>query len=398
MRTQYSQILLLDDGGFFPEDDVHEPFAGFMMDAMTLIGTDAVGCGDRDLRFGISYLRARSARARLPVLSANLVDKATRQPALSPSLIKKVGTVKVGMFGLISDKAELGPSRDSLLVLDPTVVAKRTIADLKKRGATVIVLLSQLGKVETEDLASAVDGLDVVIVGRNVPLVQKGRMIKDAIAVYGADQGQYFGRTIVTLNAARVATAKESDMFLLTPEVGEKAEVAALVKGFEDKFNEEQKKREKEEQVKHAQATSGNEPDHFVGGDVCARCHTSEYAQWQTTKHALAWKTLVDQHKDSTPECVGCHVVGNRQAGGFTNGTDTPKLVNVQCENCHGMGTNHEAFAANPPRITESTCIQCHTATTSPTFSFAIYAPHVMHKYAGVPPPIPAHAPTMGGH
>jgi hypothetical protein len=398
MRTQYGQILLLDDGGFFPEDDVHEPFAGFMMDAMTLIGTDAVGCGDRDLRFGISYLRARSARAKLPVLSANLVDKATRQPALVPSMIKKVGTVKVGMFGLISDKAELGPSRDSLVVLDPTVVAKRTVADLKKRGATVIVLLSQLGKVETEDLASAVDGLDVVIVGRNVPLVQKGRMIKNAIAVYGADQGQYFGRTIVTLNAARAATAKESDMFLLTPEVGEKAEVAALVKGFEDKFNEEQKKREKEEQVKHAQATSGNEPDHFVGGDVCARCHTSEAAQWQTTKHALAWKTLVDQHKDATPECVGCHVVGNRQAGGFTNGTDTPKLVNVQCENCHGMGTNHEAFAANPPKITESTCVQCHTATTSPTFSFAIYAPHVMHKYAGVPPPIPAHAPTMGGH
>ncbi|HTK31768.1 MAG TPA: multiheme c-type cytochrome [Candidatus Saccharimonadaceae bacterium] len=398
MKTSYSQILLVDDGGFFPEDDVHEPFAGFLMDGMKLLGTDAVGVGDRDLRFGISYLKARATRAKLPVLSANLINKFTQQPALSPSVVKKVGTVKVGVFGLISDKADLGPSRDTLLVQDPTVIAKRTVADLRKQGATVVVLLSQLGKVETEDLVAAVDGIDCVIVGRNVPLVQSGRMIKDAIAVYGADQGQYMGRTILSLDAARKATAKQSEMFLLSPEVGENAQIAALVKGFEDKFNEEEKKREQQRAVEQQKADTGNNPDHFVGVEVCSRCHTQEAEQWKTTKHAQAWQTLVDAKKDATPECVSCHVVGYKQAGGFQNGTETPKLGNVQCENCHGMGTNHEAFAANPAKITEATCVTCHNPERSPTFNFATYEPHIMHQFSGTMPALPAHPNTMGGH
>jgi len=89
-------------------------------------------------------------------------------------VIKKVGTVTTGIFGLTSEKVDLGSSRDSLVVEDPTTAAKRTVDELHKKGATVIVLLSELGKVESEDLVTAVDGIDVVICGRNVPLLQKG--------------------------------------------------------------------------------------------------------------------------------------------------------------------------------------------------------------------------------
>ena len=38
------------------------------------------------------------------------------------------------------------------------MAAQRTVAELRKKGATVVVLLSQLGKVESEDLVTAVDG------------------------------------------------------------------------------------------------------------------------------------------------------------------------------------------------------------------------------------------------
>ena len=388
----------MDGGGFFPVDDLHEDVAWFMMDAMKMLGTDAVGVGDRDLRFGYARLRERADRDKLPLVAANLTLKSTRLPAFEPYVIKKVGTVTVGVFGLISDKADLGPARDTLVALDPTVTAKRVIGEMQKKGATVIVMLSQLGKVESEDLISAVDGVDVAVLGRSVPLVQKGRLIKSTVLVYGGEQGQYLGRSMLTLNSSRHATVADNEMFILGPEVGEKKEVAAVVQGFEDKFNEKLRKAEKEQAAARGAQPATSDPDHFVGSEVCARCHQAEADQWKTTAHARAWQTLVDRKKDAMPDCVPCHVLGYQKPGGYASSEATPKLVNVQCESCHGMGTNHDAFATKPAHITEQVCITCHTASNSPTFNFANYEPHILHKFTGKLPPLPAKpAGSMGG-
>ncbi|MGH7742230.1 MAG: multiheme c-type cytochrome, partial [Candidatus Eiseniibacteriota bacterium] len=303
-----------------------------------------------------------------------------------------------GVFGLLNDKADLGPARDSLEALDPLVSAKRVIDELHKKGATVVVLLSQLGKVETEDLVTELDGIDVAIAGRNVPLVQTGRQIKNTVVVYGGDQGQYMGRTVVSLDPARKATTLASEMFILSPEVGEKKEVASVVQAFEDKFNEKLRKEEKERAAAAVNQTATNEVDHYVGMEICARCHSAEVEQWKTTPHARAWQTLVEKRKDATPDCIPCHVVGYNKAGGFISSAATPRLVNVQCEACHGMGTGHEAFAMKPAHITEQVCVVCHTSSNSPTFNFATYEPHIMHKFTGKMPELPPKpSGTMGG-
>jgi hypothetical protein len=260
---------------------------------------------------------------------------------------------------------------------------------MRKKGATVIVLLSQLGKIESEDLVTAVDGIDALIVGNNVPLIQTGRMVKSTIAVYGGDQGQYVGRTILTLNARNKPTAGENEMFILGPEVPEKKEVADLVRGFEDGFNAMLARKEKEQTAQASVSDSTkNAPDHFLGADMCIRCHVAEGEQWKTTHHARAWATLTERHKDATPECVPCHVVGYKQPGGFGMNTTGAVMSSVQCENCHGMGTQHEAFVASPKKLTEATCLACHTSSTSPDFNFAKFRPYIdhAHKESELPP------------
>jgi hypothetical protein len=302
----------------------------------------------------------------------------------------------------------MGTARDSVTVEDPTVAAKRTVDELKKKGATVIVLLSELGKVESEDLVTAVDGIDFVNVGRNTPLLQKGRLIKNTVACYGGEQGQYIGRTLITLDASRKMASGENDTFILGPEVGEKPEVLTLVKSFEDSFNDKLRKLEKERAAKAeldkangGTGTTEQAVDHYLGAELCQRCHQAEYAQWQTTGHANAWKTLVDQKKEATPDCIPCHVLGYKQPGGFQTGDDALKLANVQCESCHGMGTTHESYPTATKRITEATCKTCHQPTNSPAFDFAIYEPHILHHPpANMPPlpPNPAKQKMMGGH
>jgi 2',3'-cyclic-nucleotide 2'-phosphodiesterase (5'-nucleotidase family) len=394
LRAEYANVVVVDNGGYFPEDALHLGFASFLMEQMSALGVTAVGLGDRDLKFGLRFLLAEQKRTRLPIVCANLMDRATRRTVVPASLIRPVGAAKVGYFGLVSDKVDLGPARDSLAVQDPTVAAKRTIAELKARGATVIVLLSQLGKVESEDLVSQVDGVDAVIVGRNVPMLQKGRLIKSTIACYGGEQGQHFGRTLITLDARGQPMQRENDVFVLGPEVGERPDLQKLVKAFEDAFNEQQRKADMIHKVEGATADNKDAPDRFVGSEVCQRCHVEEAKQWLTTRHAHAWQTLVDEKKEATPDCVPCHTVGYQKPGGF-EGEHVASLVNVGCENCHGMGSRHDSLAAANTQVAEATCRTCHDATTSPDFDFAKYRPHVVHDFAGVLPELPKRQTSM---
>ncbi|MEQ1833073.1 MAG: hypothetical protein ABL977_08445, partial [Candidatus Eisenbacteria bacterium] len=278
----------MDGGGFFPEesDSLYRDKAWFLMDGMVLLGTDAAGMSEKELKYGRGWLLAQLKRSKLPMVCANVWDKATKKTLVPASRIVKKGGVTVGLFGLNSDKVDLGPARDSLTIEDPVAAAKRTVAELKKQGATVIVLLSQLGKVESEDIVTGIDGIDVVITGRNVPMLQKGRMIKNTVAVYGGEQGQHMGRTIVTLDAAKKMQTGENDVFVMGPDVGEKPEILQLVKSFNDAFNDKMRKLEKERALSSKQQTGGEAQtqkqsvDHFVGSEVCQRCHQPDYAQW----------------------------------------------------------------------------------------------------------------------
>ena len=87
--------MLVDGGGYFPEEDSRRDAAGFLMDAMKMLGTDAVGVGSRDLRFGRAFLEERVRHDKLPVVCANLLDKRSRKPLFSPYTVKRVGGTMV---------------------------------------------------------------------------------------------------------------------------------------------------------------------------------------------------------------------------------------------------------------------------------------------------------------
>jgi hypothetical protein len=93
--------------------------------------------------------------------------------------------------------------------------------------------------------------------------------------------------------------------------------------------------------------------------------------------------------KDSTAGCVGCHVLGFNQPGGYKDQASSKNLAGVQCESCHGMGSTHDAFSATPRKVTEQTCRICHTKDVSPGFDYALYLPYVSHQGTGAKLPLP---------
>ena len=57
----------------------------------------------------------------------------------------------------------------------------------------------------------------------------------------------------------------------------------------------------------------------------------------------------------------------------------TAKLTNVQCENCHGMGTEHNMFAEKTGPPSEELCLTCHTPENDPSWNYAAKLPLVVH-------------------
>jgi hypothetical protein len=101
----------------------------------------------------------------------------------------------------------------------------------------------------------------------------------------------------------------------------------------------------------------------YVGIAACSKCHPGARQVWDGTPHARAYVTLSSQFKEFNLDCVGCHVTGYDKPGGSTV-THVDRLADVQCEVCHGPGSQHALDPSDKKRIvgkpSASICLECH--------------------------------------
>ncbi len=376
-RIKYGDAVVVDAGDWAPDTGKpqEEPKLAFLLDMANLIGYDALGVGERELGFGVETFKALAAKSKTPILSSNLIDKKTGKPVFKTSTIVKKGGLKIGIFALLGPKIDLPGNAGELVTIDdPIATAQAMVAKLRK-DVDVVVCLAHLGRVEGEDLAAQVPGMDVVILAHHPGFVAQGRRVNNTVTVASGEQGQNVGLTLLTMDGRKVADLS-SETRILLPEVGERADVAALQKKFEDKLNEAQKKAQ---QTQAIQSSAAPGQDQYLGSEACMSCHKQQYEHWGTTQHAHAFATLERVQKDSTPECVQCHVVGFGRPSGYQNATTSGKLKNVGCENCHGYGTQHDMFAKTGGAVAEAVCITCHTPANDPGWNYAAKLPRISH-------------------
>lgn len=116
----------------------------------------------------------------------------------------------------------------------------------------------------------------------------------------------------------------------------------------------------------------------FVGATTCGTgsgCHADIQGQWQTTAHSKALQALQQIGQDKNTACLPCHTVGFGTATGFKDATSTANLAGVQCESCHGAGSDHVAsgngdktkITTFPNILSADVCGKCHTGNFHPT-------------------------------
>ena len=422
--------------------------ADLLMEAATVMGLRATALGSRDLAAGVDFFLGKMKSAKVEVLAAN-VTLASGAPVGPPYLLLTVGAERIALIGVTPPASveavteiKAGPAKAGI---EASLQALKRLPAAEAPTAVAVLFSGDI--VAARQQLDGLAGVDFVIIGKDPRETDESEQLGSAVTLEAYDQGRSLGRLKLVGNGsgpwknARVgseAERKRLDQIIATTEgqlaslpkpaagqaeppivkalrgkldgyVAERKRLGGAAPAFvaternylfepvamkpgypcEPKvseemvlYNEELKAinlRKVEEIPPVAEGSAS-----YVGVVECQKCHTTEHAFWKTTQHGHAIDTLRERNKEFDRSCIGCHVTGYREPGGSVLG-NLRGLENVQCEQCHGPGSNHikNPSLVNVPggvhrEVTETTCQTCHVPEHSPKFDFDTYLPRVL--------------------
>ncbi|MCO4783680.1 MAG: hypothetical protein KC646_15240 [Candidatus Cloacimonetes bacterium] len=361
--------VLVDSGNFTDiENDLDLLRNDYYVRAYNINAYDLVAIGDKEVEQSAKYLKSLKVFPKLLSTNVEFKDHSMR---FNPSNV----FAKKTFISLISKTEK---THSDFVVKDPVKIAK-TFKNVKN-----LVLLSSLNQKDLKAVVSELKSNLVLVVANHssgdfewiegVPVVhpgEKGKLVKS------------FNTATSALNTHEVKESlKEEkqnkeliDTFFI--EVSKNSKLQSVVKRhFEDKELEKQVLANKNK---------------FVGSDNCKSCHSNEYDQWKTTKHAKAMDILFKKKRDFVPDCVSCHTTGFSYDSGYSIAKREKWNQAVGCESCHGPGLNH---FQNPTKanirlkVEKQDCMSCHDAENSPNFDYKSYHSLVDHKISVKEEPI----------
>lgn len=190
IRSEEENVLLLDAGDIFQGTPYFNMFGGVIeMKVMSKMGYDAATMGNHDFDGGMDGFLKAKEYADFPFLCSNYDFSATiLKNQTQDSIIKEIGGLKVGIFGIGVELKGLVPDDKfgETVYLDPISSANRVALDLKKKGCDLIICLSHLGyqyesdKISDLKLAAATKNIHLIIGGHTHTFLEKPTEVKNS--------------------------------------------------------------------------------------------------------------------------------------------------------------------------------------------------------------------------
>ncbi|MFH1726307.1 MAG: multiheme c-type cytochrome [Elusimicrobiota bacterium] len=103
----------------------------------------------------------------------------------------------------------------------------------------------------------------------------------------------------------------------------------------------------------------------YIGEKKCKMCHMKQHKTWTESLHSKNFSVLIGDEKQD-PSCLKCHTTGFGK-GGYDpakSEEENSKFLNVQCESCHGPGSDHFKAPMTQKKETivraTTACAGCH--------------------------------------
>lgn len=194
-RRTGAGVALIDAGGLLypegklaareqPSADVRARFLATQFERLGLLGA---ALGETDTVAGAGQVRP--ARLASNVTGAGSVVR--------PPRVDTVGGIKIGVLGVAAAESVTALGKGK--VGDPVEAAKRDVADLRRQGAEVVVVLAPVDKTVARRVAREA-GADVVVLGKRVGAgMPRLERVGQALIVAPADELQRVGRLEIVM-------------------------------------------------------------------------------------------------------------------------------------------------------------------------------------------------------
>jgi 2',3'-cyclic-nucleotide 2'-phosphodiesterase (5'-nucleotidase family) len=242
-RANCRKCLYLDAGDVVQGSPVSSVYQGLpIIEIFNRLKPDAQTLGNHEFDYGWQRILEFRKKAKYPVLSANIVDNNDSLLADKAHLLKTVNGIKVGIIGLMLEKLVPGlapPQRVApWQVSAPVAAARRSAADLKRRGADVIILLAHMGTEEATRVAQQSTEFDVILHGHDHNGMQKALTVNNSLLARVLAYGREVGRLDLTIDtqANRITQSKWTRIPVDAKTITPAADVAAHIEKWEAKL------------------------------------------------------------------------------------------------------------------------------------------------------------------
>jgi 5'-nucleotidase len=225
VRKENPNTLLLDAGDVFQGTPYFNFYKGEVeYKSMSLIGYDVVTLGNHDFDNGVDRLAAAMKFASFEFVSSNYDVRGTvLESRVKPYVVREVGGVRVGLFGLgISPDNLITPDNfKGVKYNDPVKAAAEVVAILRGRERCSVVLgMSHLGyypnpkpgEIGDTQVAAQVAGIDFIASGHTHNFMKQPALTKtpaggNTIIFQVGRSGIYVGRVDLKIRAGKVVAS-----------------------------------------------------------------------------------------------------------------------------------------------------------------------------------------------
>jgi 2',3'-cyclic-nucleotide 2'-phosphodiesterase (5'-nucleotidase family) len=168
LEPRGTPVWLVDAGDFTDGSAFSVEYQGEAdIAAMNAAGYDLATLGNHEFGRPLAALKRLLAQVRYPILCANVTETATGKPLIPPTLLRKVGPITIGVFGLVTKETDGYQAITEGLTLAGEIETARAVVAKLRQEADFVILLSHAGERMDEQIAAAVPGIDVIVGGHS---------------------------------------------------------------------------------------------------------------------------------------------------------------------------------------------------------------------------------------
>lgn len=372
-------MVLLDAGNVhgFQKNDVSDREADFIVRMMNRQKYDVAMLGPKDYTQIDSSRAAMLGAAEFPWVGTNYAE-GVRPKGVVETWTTKVDGVKIGIFSWV-DPAWQGNSMKAEELKDNLEATAKAL----RKSCDVVAMVAYTNVQEPEVLARRVNGLvDMMILGGvNSPAMS----VKQEGNVYignSGDRGRHIARFDLLLNREKKIVKTDYAVVVLGHELPVDPQVTQLMADFQTEqtrikaanLEKIRMARLAEFNIDPATLPGANSTLSYTGEKDCRDCHMDIYNSWRQTVHGRTFSDLIRNRESEQEMKVRRAVTGWMETTGFIDRRESSHMYNVQCESCHGRGSEHvktKGGALETLVAPESTCLRCHDSANSPNFDLA---------------------------